>query len=86
MTEVYNYVKHCPDCEGESIVVDSREREDGAIIRRRECTKCGFRYTTAEVEEMMVDEKTINENARLRARIERLEAYIDRIRVAVDSW
>jgi transcriptional repressor NrdR len=40
----------CPFCEHlEDKVVDSREtQEGGAIRRRRECTKCGKRYTTYE--------------------------------------
>ncbi len=40
----------CPYCGGEeSKVVDSRATEDdGAIRRRRECLKCGKRYTTYE--------------------------------------
>lgn len=36
----------------DSKVVDSRQSEDGsAIRRRRECTKCGRRYTTYETVE-----------------------------------
>lgn len=40
----------CPKCGGdESKVVDSRSSENNdAIRRRRECTGCGFRYTTYE--------------------------------------
>ncbi len=40
----------CPSCAGiNDRVVDSREVEDGAAIRRRrECTSCGFRFTTFE--------------------------------------
>lgn len=40
----------CPKCGGEeSKVVDSRPSENNdAIRRRRECTGCGFRYTTYE--------------------------------------
>ena len=33
----------------ESKVVDSRQSDDGTVIRRRrECTNCGRRYTTYE--------------------------------------
>ena len=45
----------CPYCENEdSKVIDSRHTEDGrAIRRRRECEKCGKRFTTYEkVEEV----------------------------------
>jgi transcriptional repressor NrdR len=40
----------CPKCgQDESKVVDSRSSENNdAIRRRRECTSCGFRYTTYE--------------------------------------
>lgn len=41
---------HCPSCGyTESKVVDSRPAEEGASIRRRrECLKCGNRFTTYE--------------------------------------
>ncbi|WP_338434396.1 transcriptional regulator NrdR [Ligilactobacillus saerimneri] len=40
----------CPKCHEEgSRVVDSRPADEGhAIRRRRECTNCGFRFTTFE--------------------------------------
>lgn len=40
----------CPRCQNEeSRVVDSRKADGGqAIRRRRECTNCGYRYTTFE--------------------------------------
>lgn len=43
----------CPYCkEPDSRVVDSRSAEDGTTIRRRrECPKCGRRFTTYEVVE-----------------------------------
>ena len=45
----------CPYCAyDEDKVVDSRPAEDGAAIRRRrECTKCGSRFTTYEKVEML---------------------------------
>lgn len=41
---------NCPFCHHtESKVIDSRESQDGATIRRRrECEKCGERFTTYE--------------------------------------
>ena len=41
----------CPSCGNlESKVVDSRSADDGSSIRRRrECLKCGKRFTTYEV-------------------------------------
>ena len=40
----------CPQCgDLDSAVIDSREAEDNASVRRRrECTKCQFRFTTYE--------------------------------------
>jgi transcriptional repressor NrdR len=40
----------CPSCAGlEDRVIDSREVEQGAAIRRRrECNTCGYRFTTFE--------------------------------------
>lgn len=40
----------CPKCKKDNTsVVDSRDAEEGkAIRRRRECDKCGFRFTTFE--------------------------------------
>jgi transcriptional repressor NrdR len=47
---------HCPYCRnGDSRVVDSREVEDGAAIRRRRsCPSCGRRFTTVEVATLLV--------------------------------
>lgn len=41
---------HCPFCKADDTrVVDSRMAEDGAQVRRRrECEKCGSRFTTFE--------------------------------------
>jgi transcriptional repressor NrdR len=41
---------HCPFCKADDTrVVDSRVAEDGAQVRRRrECEKCGARFTTFE--------------------------------------
>ena len=41
----------CPKCSSsQDKVIDSREaREGSAIRRRRECMKCGFRFTTYEI-------------------------------------
>jgi len=41
---------HCPKCSNEETrVIDSRVNPDGrGIRRRRECEKCGFRFSTQE--------------------------------------
>jgi transcriptional repressor NrdR len=47
---------HCPFCRHpDSRVVDSREAEDGAAIRRRRaCPECGRRFTTVETAGLVV--------------------------------
>lgn len=40
----------CPSCSAPMAVVDSRPSTKGGIRRRRECTSCGARATTYEVE------------------------------------
>ena len=43
---------HCPKCNDKKLkVIDSRDREVHAnsLIRRRECTACGYRFNTKEV-------------------------------------
>lgn len=45
---------HCPHCKfADTAVIDSRLTEDGrAVRRRRECSKCGHRFTTFERQEL----------------------------------
>jgi transcriptional repressor NrdR len=47
---------HCPFCRfPDSRVVDSREADDGAAIRRRRsCPECGKRFTTVETASLIV--------------------------------
>jgi len=47
---------HCPFCRhADSRVVDSREADDGAAIRRRRaCPSCGKRFTTVETASLTV--------------------------------
>lgn len=46
---------HCPYCNYfDTKVTDSRVAADGlSIRRRRECTKCGFRFSTVEQSEIL---------------------------------
>lgn len=40
---------HCPICQADSKVADSRPADGGsAVRRRRECVECGHRFTTYE--------------------------------------
>ena len=51
---------HCPFCRHDgSRVVDSRTSEDGTSIRRRrECPKCGRRFTTIETAGLSVHKRS----------------------------
>ena len=51
---------HCPFCRHDgSRVVDSRTAEDGTSIRRRrECTRCGRRFTTVETASLSVRKRS----------------------------
>ena len=45
----------CPNCAHEETkVLDSRPAQEGMVIRRRrECVKCGFRFSTHEEMEIL---------------------------------
>lgn len=39
----------CPKCKSEKLsVIDSRDVDEKAVRRRRECEECGYRFTTYE--------------------------------------
>lgn len=38
----------CPTCQAATRVLESRRAPDGAVRRRRECSRCGRRFTTFE--------------------------------------
>jgi transcriptional repressor NrdR len=60
---------NCPKCKAvDSRVVDSRIAKDGlSIRRRRECQKCGYRFTTVE--------ELLREGISVRKRDGRLEEF-----------
>jgi len=65
----------CPKCKkGETSVVDSRDAEEQkSIRRRRECDKCGFRFTTFERSEnsnFLVSKKDGSRERYVRAKVE----------------
>lgn len=70
---------NCPSCSGPSHVLESRPAEDGdAVRRRRECERCGERFTTYErraAEPVFVRKRSGRrqpfERAKLRAALER---------------
>ncbi len=42
---------NCPKCSTETETINSRLRKDDVRKRRRVCSKCGYRFTTLEVDE-----------------------------------
>ena len=40
--------RRCPKCGADSTVVDTRERLNSDIRRRRKCKKCGHTWRTVE--------------------------------------
>ena len=57
---------HCPFCQHDDTrVIDSRESDDGAAIRRRrECAKCGERFNTFETAELKLPAIVKNDGRR----------------------
>lgn len=45
----------CPLCGADSVVYNSRQREDGTIERRRRCQACGLKFSTIEKFKGIVD-------------------------------
>ena len=41
-------IGRCPDCNGTTKVIRTRERADGDIIRTRKCKDCDAKYSTVE--------------------------------------
>ena len=56
----------CPYCSSrQTSVLESRESEDGTVVRRRrECSRCGKRFTTYERVEV-IDLKVVKKDGRL---------------------
>ena len=70
---------HCPFCQHDDTrVIDSRESDDGAAIRRRrECPSCGERFNTFETAELKLPAIVKNDGRR--------EAFDERkLRVSFD--
>lgn len=38
----------CPECGGSTHVVETRDKSDGRVRRRRECLECGKLFSTTE--------------------------------------
>lgn len=71
------FVKTCYDCGSNTKVVDSRERELGQLYRRRKCLKCGFTFSTIEIDcSMSNDYDLLEELNQLRKENESLKIKI----------
>lgn len=66
----------CPHCGGDTKVVDSRQREDGSVFRRRECLGCKGRFSSLENVWVRKTQKQIAEEERQRGRQKELETLI----------
>ena len=44
----------CPVCGGATKVIDSRPEVDN-VHRRRECKECGYKFSTVEIEEDVIE-------------------------------
>ena len=53
-------ITECPKCGEKTTVIDSRNAHTGRYVRRRrECTRCGYRFTTYEMSEEEFLKKTL---------------------------
>ena len=66
---------NCPECGYyRTIVIDCRDlKKDQTIRRRRECKKCGFRFTTYE---RVPDDESLSEK-RARQMLNKIKNIID---------
>ena len=49
MITVEHAARMCPRCGEDSKVYDTREREDGVIVRKRRCVRCKTEFETMEI-------------------------------------
>jgi transcriptional regulator NrdR family protein len=52
----------CPACGADSHVYDSREQEDGRIMRRRRCVQCGAKFITIEQRISIFQQKNFSQH------------------------
>lgn len=83
---------HCPACYHiDTKVVDSRVATDGiAIRRRRECLKCGFRFSTreeVEILDLMVVKRDGRRESYTREKLENgLKRSFEKVSITNDSF
>ena len=73
----------CPQCAGDTGVVDTRATDHNAIRRRRVCADCGYRLTTFEIvsehnPSSDAAERMLRQAAKLRTVADRIEQILSR--------
>lgn len=77
---------HCPFCGGtETGVLDSRFHTPQLFRRRRECTSCHQRFTTAEVVALHLEEATAQVTAAVEDLRTPLARKLLRVQIALDA-
>jgi transcriptional regulator NrdR family protein len=63
----------CPVCTNETKVKNTREKTGGDMHRRRECESCGYRFSTTETPNSVLDLERLREssNTSVRGLLER---------------
>ena len=72
----------CPNCGGDTKVIDSRPQED-SVHRRRECLTCKERFSTTEIDLQMYDKIA---NASLAAIQEKMNEAMEQIKNNVNEF
>lgn len=71
----------CPNCGGDTKVIDSRPQED-SVHRRRECLVCKERFSTTEIDLSMYEKLA---NASLSAMQEKVNEAMGQIKNNINS-
>lgn len=86
MMEEYTSVKQCLDCGSKTVVIDSRVRPHGAIWRKRKCTKCGYSFSTLEIEESMFNDfELLDEIRNLKKQVTELKGKLADIKTILEE-
>ena len=67
----------CPKCEGKLMIIDTRNAPFNETRRRRECMKCGYRFSTYEMTDVarakMETQRVAEIKSELTKKIQQLE-------------
>ena len=77
-------VRVCPVCGKDTMVRNTRERENGVIYRRRGCSECNYRFSTIEIDSELF--KAFLDMARnLKPNLEAIRDSIDSLSYAIEN-